>query len=104
MGTQGHKPANLDPVDVHAELAEAVLYRHNAGHSETDIRSAAWHFFTRSGLVSPGEITQEESPTQAAAGRVDLVARGAFFEFKRNLYSGSVIDPQHINQLDNYLT
>ena len=103
MVTQGHKPANLEPVDVHAELAEAVLYRHNAGHSETDIRSAAWHFFTRSGLVSPGEITQEESPTQAAAGRVDLVARGAFFEFKRNLYSGSVIDPQHIKQLDNYL-
>ena len=104
MVTQGHKPANLEPVDVHAELAEAVLYRHNAGHSETDIRSAAWHFFTRSGLVSPGEITQEESPTQAAAGRVDLVARGAFFEFKRNLYSGSIIDPQHIKQLDNYLT
>ena len=103
MVTQGHKPANLEPVDVYAELAEAVLYRHNAGHSETDIRSAAWNFFTQSGLVSPGEITQEESPTQAAAGRVDLVARGAFFEFKRNLYSGSVIDSQHIKQLDSYL-
>ncbi len=103
MTTPEHIPANLEPVDVYAELAEAALYRHNAGHSETDIRSAAWNFFTQSGLVSPGEITQEESPTQAAAGRVDLVARDAFFEFKRNLYSGSVIDPQHIKQLDNYL-
>ena len=103
MTTQEHEPANLEAADAYTDLAEAVLYRHNAGHSETDIRSAARDFFIQSGLVSSGEVTQEESPTQAAAGRVDLVARGAFFEFKRNLYSGPVIDPQHIKQLDNYL-
>lgn len=103
MGTQEQNPANVEAADAYADLAEAVLYRHNAGHSETDIRSAARDFVIQSGLVSSSEVTQEESPTQAASGRVDLVARGAFFEFKRNLYSGSVIDPQHIKQLDNYL-
>ena len=92
-----------DAADVYAGLMAEVLRRHNEGHSETDIRSAVRDFIIQGGLVAASEVTQEESPTPGVAGRVDLVARDAFFEFKRNLYSGSVIDPQHIKQLDEYL-
>ncbi|MCZ0954594.1 MAG: hypothetical protein OXJ56_18645, partial [Rhodospirillaceae bacterium] len=80
------------------------MRRHNQGDSEADIRSAVRDFIIQSGLVTASEVTQEESPTHAAAGRVDLVARDAFFEFKRNLYSGAQIAPEHVRQLDDYLT
>ena len=95
MTAQEHKPA---------ALAGEILRRHNRGDSEADIRSAVRDFIIQTNLVAANEVSQEESPTQGAAGRVDLVARDAFFEFKRNLYSGPSIDPEHINQLDNYLT
>ena len=104
MTTQMNGSVVPDAGDVYAGLAAEVLNRHNSGHSETDIRSAVRDFIIQSGLVTSIEVTQEESPTQEASGRVDLVARDAFFEFKRNLYSGSVIDPEHIKQLDDYLT
>jgi len=91
-------------VDVYAPLAAEILRRHNQGDSEADIRSAVRDFIIQSGLVTASEVTQEESPTEAASGRVDLVARDAFFEFKRNLYSGAQIAPEHVRQLDDYLT
>ena len=90
--------------DVYAPLAAEILRRHNQGDSEADIRSAVRDFIIQSGLVTASEVTQEESPTEAASGRVDLVARDAFFEFKRNLYSGAQIAPEHVRQLDDYLT
>ena len=104
MINQEHKTDELDGVDVYAPLAAEILRRHNRGASEADIRSAVRDFIIQSGLVTASEVTQEESPTQAAAGRVDLVVRDAFFEFKRNLYSGAQIAPEHITQLDDYLT
>ena len=103
MTIQVPEPNGPDGGDAYRELAAEVLRRHTGGHSETDIRSAARDFIIQSGLATASEITQEESPTQAAAGRVDLVARDAFFEFKRNLFSGSTIDPEYTKQLDNYL-
>ena len=99
-----HHTAQLDGVDVYAPLAAEILRRHNQGDSEADIRSAVRDFIIQTGLVTASEVTQEESPTEAASGRVDLVARDAFFEFKRNLYSGAQIAPEHVRQLDDYLT
>ncbi len=90
--------------DADTDLAAEILRRHNDGSSETDIRSAVWDFIIRTGLAARGEVNQEESPTDGATGRVDLTARDTFFEFKRNLYRGAAIDPQHIAQLDGYLT
>ena len=104
MVSQEHNTAEPEGVDVYAPLAAEILRRHNQGDTEADIRSAVRDFIIQSGLVAAGEVTQEESPTQAATGRVDLVARDAFFEFKRNLYSGAQIAPEHIRQLDDYLT
>ena len=104
MVSQEHKNTDLASVDVYAPLAAEILNRHDRGDSEADIRSAVRDFIIQSGLVTASEVTQEESPTQAAAGRVDLAARDAFFEFKRNLYSGDQIAPEHIRQLDDYLT
>ncbi len=104
MINQEHTTAELESVDVYAPLAAEILRRHNRGDSEADIRSAVRDFIIQSGLVTASEVTQEESPTQAAAGRVDLVARDAFFEFKRNLYSGAQIASEYITQLDDYLT
>ena len=55
--------------------------------------------------IWPGlpEINQEESPTEGALTSVDMVARETFIEFKRNLFSGTVVNPAYINQLDGYL-
>ena len=103
MSTQEHRQNTADNGDVYAEPAGEILRRHTLGHSETDIRSAAWHFIVQSGLAAAAEITQEESPTEEASGRVDLVARDVFFEFKRDLYGAGGID-RHIEQLDDYLT
>ena len=104
MVSQEHNTTELEDVDVYAPMAAEILRRHNQGDSEADIRSAVRDFIIQSGLVTASEVTQEESPTEAASGRVDLVARDAFFEFKRNLYSGAQIAPEYITQLDDYLT
>ena len=104
MVSQENNTAEPAGVDVYAPLAAEILRRHNQGDSEADIRSAVRDFIIQSGLVTAGEVTQEESPTEAASGRVDLAARDAFFEFKRNLYSGAQIAPDHVRQLDDYLT
>ena len=103
MSTQERKPNTAGSGDVYAEPAGEILRRHTLGHSETDIRSAARDFIIESGLAAAAEITQEESPTEDASGRVDLVARDAFFEFKRDLFGAGGID-KHIEQLDDYLT
>ena len=92
-----------DVGDVYAGLMTEVLRRHNQGHSETDIRSAVRDFILGADLARPAEINQEESPTDGAAGRVDMVVRETFIEFKRNLFSGSVVNPGYIKQLDGYL-
>lgn len=89
--------------DEYAEPFAEVLRRHNQGHSETDVRSAVRDFILGADLARPAEINQEESPTDGAAGRVDMVVRETFIEFKRNLYSGSVVNPAYIKQLDGYL-
>ena len=98
------QPGDRDPaVDEYTEPFAEVLRRHNQGHSETDIRSAVRDFFLGADLAQPAEINQEESPTDGAAGRVDMVVRETFIEFKRNLYSGPVVNPGYIKQLDGYL-
>ena len=89
--------------DEYTILFIEVLRRHNQGHSETDVRSAVRDFILGAELARPAEINQEESPTDGAAGRVDMVVRETFIEFKRNLYSGSVVNPGYIKQLDGYL-
>ena len=106
MSTHGHKP----PPDIEAicdDLGAEILRRHEGhpqgGSSETDIRTAVWNFIVQSELVTASEVTQEESPAQGASGRVDLVARNVFFEFKRSLYAGGGIE-EHLKQLDGYLS
>ena len=92
-----------DVGDAYAGLMAEVLRRHNQGHSETDIRSAVRDFMLGADLARPAEINQEESPTDGAAGRVDMVVRETFIEFKRNLFTGAVVNPGYIKQLDGYL-
>jgi SAM-dependent methyltransferase len=104
MINQEHQTDELEGADVYTPLAAEILRRHNRGGSEADIRSAVRDFIIQSGLVTASEVTQEAAPTQAAAGRVDLAARDAFFEFKRNLYRGAQIAPEYITQLDDYLS
>ena len=101
---QEHETTELEGADVYAQLAAEILRRRNQGDSEADIRSAVRDFIIQSGLVAASDVTQEEFPTLAASGRVDLVARDVFFEFKRNLYTGAQIAPEYIRQLDDYLT
>ena len=98
------QPGDRHPAaDEYAAPFAEVLRRHNQGHSETDVRSAVRDFILGTDLARPAEINQEESPTDGAAGRVDMVVRETFIEFKRNLYSGSVVNPAYIKQLDGYL-
>ena len=89
--------------DAYTGLMAEVLRRHNQGHSETDVRSAVRDFILAAELARPAEVNQEESPTEGAAGRVDMVVRETFIEFKRNLFSGTVVNPAYISQLDGYL-
>ncbi len=94
-----------DSGDVYSGPAAGILRRHDGGSSEADIRTAVWVFITQTGLAAVDEVDQEESPADGFSGRVDLRARDTFFEFKRNLYGGGgVVDPQHVAQLDGYLT
>ena len=96
--------SDRDPgVDDYTVLFAEVLRRHDQGYSETDIRSAVRDFILGAELARPPEVNQEESPTDGAAGRVDMVVRETFIEFKRNLYSGHVVNPGYIKQLDGYL-
>ena len=90
-------------VDEYAVLFAEVLRRHNQGHSETDIRSAVRDFILGAELARPAEVNQEESPTEGALTSVDMVVRETFIEFKRNLFSGSVVNPAYVKQLDGYL-
>ena len=89
--------------DAYAGLMAEILRRHNLNHSETDIRSAVRDFILGTDLARPAEINQEESPTEGALTSVDMVVRETFIEFKRNLFSGAVVNPAYINQLDGYL-
>ena len=90
-------------VDEYTVLFAEVLRRHNQGHSETDIRSAVRDFILGAELARPAEVNQEESPTEGALTSVDMVVRETFIEFKRNLFSGAVVNPGYIKQLDGYL-
>ena len=90
MTTQMNGSVVPDAGDVYAGLAAEVLNRHNSGHSETDIiRSAVRDFIIQSGLVTSIEVTQEESPTQEASGRVDLRDGLTWWRGMLSLSSGS---------------
>ena len=67
MDSREHQNTGPKSVDIYAPLAAEILRRHHQGDSEADIRSAVRDFIIQSGLVTAGEVTQEESPTQAAA-------------------------------------
>ena len=94
-------PPNID--EVCAVLAAEILRRHDSGASATDIRSAVRDFIIGTGLAERAAVNQEEAPAASSARAVDLVVGDTFIEFKRNLYGGAGIDPQHIAQLDGYL-
>ena len=104
MAAQTRESDTHEYADLYTELAAGILRRHDGGASEADVRSTVRDFIIQSGLVIASEVNQEESPTHAAVGRVDLAARDAFFEFKRNLYGGAQIAPEYVKQLDDYLT
>ncbi len=81
-----------------------LLDQHNEGASESDIRIAFRDFLIQSDIaLDESEIRTETRPAADSRNKVDLYIRNTYVEFKRNIITGGVIDPGHIEQLDNYI-
>ena len=89
----------------HAELAGAILRRHETSTTEANITSAVRDFLIGTGLAQASEIVEENPPSQGSRRAVDLTALDAFIEFKRRIgpTPGAEPYPEHVQQLDDYL-
>ena len=99
-------PLHIDPDDPNCKTAAAeILRRHNAGETETDIRTAVRDFLTATGLAKAEEIKQENPPAEGSRQAVDLIALDTFIEFKREIDTtgGFNPNPTYVQQLDDYL-
>ena len=101
-------PTQLDLHDPRYQTAAAeILWRHRQTYeAEANITSAVRDFLILTGLAKSGEIVEEDPPARGSGRAVDLTALNTFIEFKRRSSStgGSEPDPQHVRQLDDYLT
>ena len=89
---------------VATEYFGKILDRHMLGHSENDIRSAFRDFLVRTGIATDeSEITTETKPASDSRLKVDLYIRNTYVEFKRDIIRAGVIDPEYIDQLDEYI-
>ena len=89
---------------VTTEYLGKLLDRHNEGASESDIRIAFRDFLVQTDIaLDESEISTETRPAADSRNKVDLYIRNTYVEFKRNIITGGVIDPGHIEQLDNYI-
>ena len=89
----------------YAELARAILRRHETGAAEANITSAVRDFLTNTGLAKAEEIVEENPPSEGSRKAVDLTALDTFIEFKRRIgpTPGGEPYPEHVQQLDDYL-
>ena len=91
--------------DICRAFAQALIDIHQRGGSEADVVSAVRDFLTHCGLVDGSGARQGARPSDTAAGRVDLVAGGVFFEVKQRVSAaGFPPDHGHVEQLRGYLT
>ena len=87
-----------------SEHAAPILERHNkAGVSEAEIGVAIRDFLINTGLVDSQEVDMEQKPSESSSGRVDLRTRDLIIEFKVRIGNQITPDPDHVQQLDDYL-
>ena len=99
-------PLHIDPNDPrYAKAAAEILRRHDDFQAEANITSAVRDFLTLTKLVKSEEIKEEEAPALGSRQAVDLTALDTFIEFKRRIstQSGFKPNPEHVQQLDDYL-
>ena len=100
-------PTQLDLDDSRYQTAAGeILRRHDNFELEANITSAVRDFLILTGLAKSEEIVEEAPPARGSGRAVDLTALNTFIEFKRRIGStaGFEPDPQHVRQLDDYLT
>ncbi|MCY4619145.1 MAG: N-6 DNA methylase [Chloroflexi bacterium] len=87
-----------------SEHAAPILERHNkVGVSEAEIGAAIRDFLINTGLVDTHEVEMEQAPSESSSGRVDLRTRDLIIEFKVRIGNQITPDPEHVQQLDDYL-
>ena len=86
-----------------AERAQAILDRHNQAAAEAEIGAAVRDFLIATELAPESKIEMEQAPAAGSAGRVDLRTRDIIVEFKRRIGNQITPDPEHVQQLDDYL-
>ncbi len=88
-----------------AERAQSILDRHDqAGVKEAEIGAAVRDFLIATGLAPESEIQMEQAPSESSSGRVDLRTRDVIIEFKVRIGNQITPDPDHVQQLDDYLS
>ena len=87
----------------YAEAAAEILRRHNSGEAEANITSAIRDFLTLTKLVKSEEIKEENAPALGSRQAVDLTALDTFIEIKKRIGNGLNPNPEHVQQLDDYL-
>lgn len=96
----------LDPNDQkYALAAAAILGRHNNDENETNITSAIRDFLITTELAQPGQIVEENPPSESSRRAVDLTALDTFIEVKRRIGTTAPgqPNPDYVAQIDDYL-
>ena len=86
----------------YADLAEAILRRHERGEAEANITSAVRDFLIGAGLAQADEIEEEVHPSDLSRKSVDLTALDTYVEFKRRT-GWPQPEAEWIEQIDGYL-
>ena len=105
-GARGAESVHLDTRDPKYRTAAAeILRRHETGAAEANITSAVRDFFLLTRLVRSEEMREENPPSDGSRRAVDLTALDTFIEFKQRIGTASsgAPNPQHVEQLDDYL-
>ena len=97
-------PTQLDYNDApSARAAAELLRRHNNFEAEANITSAARDFLIAARLARSDEIREENPPSDGSRRAVDLTALDTLVEVKRRIGNGPDPNPEHVQQLDDYL-
>ncbi len=97
-------PAQLDYNDApSARAAAELLRRHYNFEAEANITSAARDFLIAARLARSEEIHEENPPSDDSRRAVDLTALDTLVEVKRRIGNGPDPNPEHVQQLDDYL-
>ena len=99
-------PIQLDTNDPrYAQAAAEILRRHDNAEPEANITSAVRDFLILTGLVSGGEIVEENPPAHGSRRAENLTPLDTFIEFKRRLGTTGDFSPnvEYVQQFDDYL-